>query len=376
MSLSSDQRATLALWFVVNASLGSYSKLVAHFGDPLAALKASVPTWQALGIHKAHLARLDDKPSARAFVRMVEEAIGREVYGVSFELPQMLKDLYDPPPLLFYKGDIKKITQKSLAIVGTRQPSDYATATTLAIAKFLAQQGVIVVSGLATGVDRAAHEGALAQDTHKGATVGVMGTGIDICYPKQHQGLVFDIIDQGGCLISELLPGTPASKYTFPRRNRLVVGLSAATIVTEAKLPSGSLLSARLATEQGKQVFALPGRIDEPNSEGCHHLIREGATLIYHPQQVLDELNPTYIKPLTKADMSDATFCIQQAPSQTAPDIPAHLTPLYNILQNEGQDLDKLVATTGLDIGQLLAQLTELEILGLAVGQGGRYAKA
>ena len=211
-----------------------------------------------------------------------------------------------------------------------------------------------------------------------------MGTGIDICYPKQNQGLFFEIVQAGGCLITELLPGTPASKHTFPRRNRIVTGLSSATIVTEATLQSGSMISARLTAEQGKQVFALPNRIDNPLGEGCHHLIREGATLIYHPEQIVSELSPTLGQSYTFSAQSsvfdEAESAVLETPKAkpviAKPAIvPPHLQAVYALIDDNAKDLDTLVNASGLDIATLLVQLTELELLGVITQFGGRYGK-
>lgn len=397
MSLTEHQRAVLTLWYVVNASLSSYYKLIHSFETAEKALTAGVVAWQDLSIHKAHIARLEDTNSIKAFLHRIEESINKQVYGVLFELPESLMYLYDPPPVLFYRGNKERLLEPSLAIVGTRKPSDYAQKISFDMAQYFVQAGFVVVSGLALGVDSFAHKGALAQSEPEffGKTVGVMGTGIDVCYPPQNQGLFFDIVQSGGCLVSELLPATPAGKHTFPRRNRIVTGLSLATIVTEAGIQSGSLITARLTAEQGKQVFAVPNRIDNPQAEGCHHLIREGATLIYHPNQVLDELQsqtsilpttfgqgvslfsdndtskPTTSKPKPAQKVSRETT--QETPSNAK--IPEHLGVVYQVLGDELLDLDSLVDLTALSAGELLAKLTELEIYGFVKSFGGRYGK-
>ena len=231
-----------------------------------------------------------------------------------------------------------------------------------------------------------------------------MGTGIDVNYPNHHDKLFSQIIDQGGCIISELLPHTLPHKHTFPRRNRLVAGLSLATIVTEATIKSGSLITARLTSEQGKQVFAIPSHIDNSNAEGCHHLIREGATLIYHPQQVLEDINSqleyqnhTYkssanAEPsVDQANVSQSSdsldidgtsiAAIGQSPRSNIKSpsnaivIPEHLTQVYEQLDWHGQDLDALLITTNLTPPQLIGQLMELELLGVISVQGGRYLR-
>lgn len=324
--ITDESLAVLALWYVVNTSLSAYYKLIDAFGSPKASLFASTNDWQMLGIHKSHIQRLTDIKSIDAFLKDTAQKTCANLFNIVYHFdknyPKQLNELFDPPPLLFYKGDIKVLSLPQIAIVGTRKPSDYAKKTTFDLASYIAQSNFAVTSGLADGVDSFAHTGAMTC----GKTVGVMGTGIDVIYPKSHGGLFADIVNQGGCLVSELLPATPASKHTFPRRNRLVVGLSCATVVTEATMQSGSLISARLTAEQGKQVFVIPGQIDNPNSEGCHHLIREGATLVYHPNQILEDINhydapPTHFSnpPSIYHNNSKANPAITPTPPKNTP---------------------------------------------------------
>lgn len=249
---------------------------------------------------------------------------------------------------------------------------------TFNMAEYLAYQGLTVTSGLAGGVDKAAHLGGLSGG--RGQTVGVMGTGIDVCYPKNHNALYAQIVNDGGCLISELLPATPATKHNFPRRNRLVAGLSFATLVTEAAIASGSLITARLTAEQGKQVFAVPSSIDNVNAEGCHHLIREGATLIYHPSQIIDELSESVTgynalpKTFSRGVLAlDNTH--EKTPATAPVAIPSHLQGVFDKLSGQSTDLDTLVMATALDVGTLLASLLELEMLGVVKVVGGRYER-
>lgn len=403
-TMTDDNRAALALWFKVNCSLSAYQKLILKFGSALIAWRASSHDWQQLGIHKLHIERHKNSEATLKFIETIETGLAKQKYQLLFadhpDFPESLTELFDPPPLLFYQGNIKRLTEPQIAIVGSRKPSAHAQKITFDLAQYLAQSGLIVTSGLAMGVDKCAHLGALSQDNplHQGRTVGVMGTGIDVCYPNHHDQLMAQIIDQGGCIISELIPGTKPQKHTFPRRNRLVAGLSLATIVTEAALKSGSLITARLASEQGKQVFAVPSHIDNVNAEGCHHLIREGATLIYHPNQVLMDVHlqlPTAVTPPLKninheKPISPQLLKASQAPvfnnSQNvsyqvkkvvppSPSVPDHLNPIYQVLDWHGQDLDALVTATNITTPELIGQLMELELLGIIREQGGRYLR-
>lgn len=385
------QQSMLALWYVTNASLISYRKLSERFGDAKSALTATKADWQALGIHAAHIDRWQDEANTLAFIDKVAHDVSIGSYSMCFlddeDYPQALMAIYDPPPVLFYRGDLSRLNERQIAIVGSRTPTEDAQKITFDLAQYLVQAGFVVTSGLAQGVDRQAHLGALAQlPALSGRTIGVMGTGIDVCYPRNHTALFTQIVAEGGCLISELLPSTPASKHTFPRRNRLVAGLSLATVVTEAALQSGSLITARLSAEMGKQVFAIPSSINNPNAEGCHHLIREGATLIYHPEQIIEDLNQgeDFFNALPKtfsqgmsvyAELSSVPTPAASTPNKSTVIVPEHLSAVYDMM-DEPRDLDALVMMSGHPVAQLLSALMELEILGLIQQTGGRYAKS
>ena len=403
--LSIEQRAILALWYEVNASLSAYHKLISNFGEAQLAWQAKLEAWRQLGIHSTHLKRHEQPEQTQTNIDKIQQALTEGRYGLLFadqsDYPAQLLQIYDPPPLLFYRGNKARLQQAQIAMVGSRKPTVHAQKITFDMAQYLAQAGYIITSGLAMGVDKRAHLGALAQvdAEYQGRTVGVMGTGIDVNYPNHHDQLFTQIIDQGGCIISELLPHTQPHKHTFPRRNRLVAGLSLATIVTEATIQSGSLITARLTSEQGKQVFAIPSHIDNANAEGCHHLIREGATLIYHPQQVLEDVNnqldyegysyKTTAMPTSNTiqtahsidtDRSSISAIGQSPPStikspRSAVVVPEHLRIVYEQLDWHGQDLDTLIITTQLAPPQLIGQLMELELLGIISVQGGRYLR-
>ncbi len=396
--LNPNQRAVLALWYEVNASLSAYHKLIVAFESAEQAWSASFSAWKALGLHQAHLTRHEQQQQTIASIDKIEQALAAEQYQLLFadqaDYPAQLLQIYDPPPLLFYRGNRARLQQAQIAMVGSRKPSAHAQKTTFDIAQYLAQTGYVVTSGLAMGVDKCAHLGALAQtdSQYQGRTIGVMGTGIDVYYPNHHDKLFAQIIEQGGCIISELLPHTQPHKHTFPRRNRLVAGLSLATIVTEATINSGSLITARLTSEQGKQVFAVPSHIDNKNAEGCHHLIREGATLIYHPDQVLSDVgiqlhdnpNRPAAQPTNqnKTNKLNSLAAASDLPLSSKPShinlpvkVPEHLLAIYELLDWHGQDLDALLVSSKLAAPQLIAQLMELELLGAVDVQGGRYLR-
>lgn len=410
------EQAILSLWHIVNMSLSAYAKLINQFHTAQNALAQPLSAWQHPNLHASHIERFGDYINHKrqsAFLKTTLQQIANGEYGIIVyddpRYPNSLKQLFDPPPLLFYKGNPQALSMPQLAIVGTRKPSHHATKTAFNIAQFLAYEGIWVTSGLAEGIDKQAHLGALAQidPTKQGRTVAVLGTGIRQCYPKQHEPILQQIIQSGGCVITELLPDNPPNKQGFPRRNRLVAGLSLATLVVEAALKSGSLITANQTNEQGKQVFAIPSHIENEQARGCHQLIREGATLIDHPAQILEDLgmfkspivaNVEKIETVEKnqpniADtfpeptpITPQTLEIPKTPKATATpvphhfsenthNIPEHLFSLYNQLDWVGQDVDNLVAKTGLDVATLMGQLMELELIGKAMQQGGLYLR-
>ena len=259
--------------------------------------------------------------------------------------PPLLREIHDPPLLLYAVGRLALLSAPSLAIVGSRNASTQGKANASAFARAFSEAGLTVVSGLALGIDAAAHEGALAGP---GSTVAVIGTGADIVYPARNHKLAHRIAESG-CLISEYPLGHPVLASNFPRRNRLISGLSSGVLVVEAAAQSGSLITARMAAEQGRDVFAIPGSIHAPMSKGCHQLIREGAKLVDSAADVLDEIVPA-------AGRTGA------APGASAPGHAAGL--LLDALGYDPVGADALALECGLDAGALSAQLLALELAG------------
>jgi DNA processing protein len=263
--------------------------------------------------------------------------------------PQALLAIEDPPLMLYRMGLLSQPPQRALAVVGSRNPTPQGLQNAHRFSRAFAEAGVTVVSGLALGVDGAAHEGALeGAATEAVATVAVVGTGLDRVYPKQHRELAHRIGERG-MIVSEYPMGTPPLQHNFPRRNRLIAGLSQGTLVVEAALQSGSLITARLASEQGKEVFAIPGSIHSPQARGCHALLRQGAKLVESAQDVLEDLR----------------YVLPAAPEATArADPEGESNALLSALGFDPMGLDALVARTGIPAHLLQAQLLELELAG------------
>jgi DNA processing protein len=271
--------------------------------------------------------------------------------------PASLLEIADPPLLLYVTGpQAFDLTQlgRSLAVVGSRNPTPQGADNARAFGRALGQAGVTVVSGLALGIDGAAHQGALdgiGNAQQRLATVAVVGTGLDRVYPARHRELAHRIAEQG-LLVSELPLGTPPLTQNFPKRNRIISGLTRGTLVVEAALKSGSLITARLAAEQGKEVFAIPGSIHAPQSRGCHALIRQGAKLVETVNDIFEDLD-------IRTEIAPA-----QPGTSSFESSPQNETPLLAALGHDPVSLDALVARTGWPAAQLQAQLLELELAG------------
>ena len=267
--------------------------------------------------------------------------------------PTLLAAIADPPPVLWIRGQVEALRTPAVAVVGSRAGSAYAREMGRELGSALAARGVTVVSGLARGIDASAHQGALAVD---GCTVAVMGSSVDIVYPPEHIGLVADVTRRGA-VVSELPPGTGPRPAYFPMRNRIISGLSRAVVVVEAAERSGSLITARLALEQGREVMAVPGNALSGRNRGAHALIKDGAKLVERVDDILEEIGP--------------------APSaERTP--PTPLDPLLRQLApGDSYDLDELIALSGLDGPRLLPHLLSLELDGrLARVAGGRFRRA
>jgi DNA processing protein len=290
------------------------------------------------------------------------------------DYPALLYEITDPPPLLYYKGRTELAqavqTMPSVAIVGTREPSDYGQSWTRRIVQQLASHDVIVVSGLASGIDRYAHSQALDS---QGLTIAVLGTGVDRSYPWNNRALQ-DRMAKEGLLLSEHPNDTPPDRTHFPRRNRIIAGLSRATVVTEAPLRSGALITARLANDYGREVYALPGSLDNPASLGCLDLIRQGAQMIWDDTTLIRDLGqipqldapPLPAQPST-APMASGSSTAQRSPLPTP--APADLSPdLATVLAAVTTDpvtLDYLVQSLNRPTGDILSSLLHLELEGL-----------
>lgn len=270
--------------------------------------------------------------------------------------PSLLLHAPSPPPLLYAMGDLQRLKHEAIAIVGARNATRDGLDNAQAFAKFLSAQGWCVVSGLAHGIDGAAHSGALRVPVAHGAggTIAVLGTGIDLVYPCAHQPLAEDILSNNGLLLSEFALGTPAKSKNFPRRNRIVAGLSRGVLVVEAALRSGSLITARLATDMGREVFAIPGSMHAPLARGPHHLIKQGAKLVESGADILSEL-------VNFKDQASGLAPSQPVPKKTKPS--SH-SPVWSAIGYDPITEEKLLERTHFLPALLQMELLTLELEG------------
>lgn len=346
-------------------------------GGPRAALAAGEAAWRAAGLSPAQCGALvRPDPAALARGRAWCDGGGHHVVGWGHPgYPPLLCHAASPPVVLFLAGEPGVLLQPMIAIVGSRAATPGGRDNARAFAAAFARAGLAVASGLAAGIDAAAHRAALDAGAH---TVAVVGTGPDVVYPPRHAGLQAEV-EAYGAVISEHPPGTPARAPQFPARNRILAALAAGTVVIEAAWRSGALITARLAAEAGREVFALPGSIHNPMARGCHRLIREGVALVETPQEVLEALGPTVcqaaggLRRALGAPIPHAAAQQRLVPS--GPGHPGNYDRLWQALGHDPTDMDQLVARTGLTVPDLSPMLLGMELQGLVAHAHGRWTR-
>lgn len=328
-------------------------RLLQAFGSPSAVLQqsqAELTQHVSQKVARAIANGIDDSV-LHTTANWLDDPLNRILTIADSDYPQTLLNIPDPPLLLYVKGRCDLLNEASLAIVGSRNATTQGLRNAEAFAKSAAEAGLCIISGLAQGIDAAAHRGGLHA---KGASIAVVGTGLDKVYPASNRELAHQLA-QYGCIISEFPLGTPPLPANFPRRNRIISGLSLGCLVVEASLQSGSLITARMALEQGRDVFAIPGSIHSPQSKGCHSLIKQGAKLVESSQDILEELG----YPKT---------------SMVGPTSFEH--PLFAHLGFDPVDSETLAQCSGLTIAELSAILLQMELEGVvATLPGGRYQR-
>lgn len=325
--------------------------------------KASRDQLQQLGLRAQSIDFIlrPDRESIAPDLKWLEQAEAHAITLMDSRYPGLLKEITDPPPVLFIYGDPGVLNLPQLAVVGSRNPTPTGAETARDFAGHLAGWGMTITSGLAQGIDAASHLGALDAG---GVTIAVTGTGLDRVYPAQHRELAHRIAEQGA-LLSEFPAGTPPLTANFPRRNRIISGLSMGTLVVEAAMQSGSLITARQALEQGREVFAVPGSIHNPQSRGCHSLIQQGAKLVETAQDIFDELGG-----FAAVQMEHGSA---QLPFQDNFEMDDEYTKVLTSVGHEPASVDVVVSRSGLTADAVCSMLLVLELQGYLKSMTGGY---
>jgi DNA processing protein len=341
------------------------ARLLRAFGDPEAIFRASltaleaqrIPAPAAQAIHSQQPLKAAEKEMAE-----LRKLGARLLHWGEPEYPQRLLQIYDPPPLLYVKGRVELLNRHGIALVGTRKPTPYGNQMSERIARDLADRGLVIISGLARGIDSSAHKGALASArATAGTTVGVLGTAIHVVYPKENKKL-FEQMGERGCIITEFPLATFPAPQNFPIRNRLIAGMALGVVVVEGAQYSGSLITARLAMEASREVYAVPGNVTQPPSFAPNHLIKQGAKLVTGWEDVVEEL-PTEIR--AELFPVEATTAAERA-SLFEQDLSPAERALFGLLStDEARHVDELLELSGLNSSEALAALLELEMKGI-----------
>lgn len=350
-----------------NLPAHSLYELLSQLGSVDKVLSANASTLKKFGVGDACIQRLlnPDQAAIEKDQHWAEKDNHHILCMDNERYPALLKSLEHPPYILFVAGDLDYLHQPQLAMVGSRTPTAAGSRTAFEFAKHLSQNGLTITSGLALGIDKACHLGALEGIA---GTIAVVANGLDKVYPASHTQLAQSIVAQG-CVVSESPLGTAPHKGLFPKRNRIISGLSMGTLVVEAAKNSGSLITAKHAMEQGREIFAIPGSIHNPLARGCHGLIRQGAKLVESAQDIIEEVLPL----VNLSSSSHTNDQIDETQTQTRLD-PAY-EDLLNCMEYEPASIDELIQRCQMDAAEIASMLLILELQGQVVSQNGRYSR-
>ncbi len=366
-----DRECLAALTFVPEIGPLTIKKLLSFFGSARAVFEAPKERLEASGIGERKIEgilRFAGWKDVRRMLERARESGMKVLTSESGEFPEQLKNISDCPPLLYVNGDILEEDKYALGIVGTRTPTHYGKVHAENIAAGLAKKGFTIVSGLARGIDSAAHKGALRAG---GRSIGVMGSGLDVPYPPENYVLMQKLASSGA-VVSEFTPGTGPNKENFPRRNRIISGLSLGVLVVEAGKNSGSLITANYALDQGKEVFAIPGNISSAVSSGTNELIKSGAKVVTGIDDIIEELAPVLKGFLSREAISNASG---QEPARQA-ELKAALAPgerqVVEALGPEPVHIDEIARQLGMGASQIMGILLQLELKGIVKQVAGK----
>ncbi len=345
------------------------ARLLREFGSPEEVFRAPLPRLQACNLPGPVAQAVFKKQSFKraekelALTRRIDRC--RLLNWTEPEYPQTLLQIYDPPVMLYVRGDAEVLNLPSISIVGTRRPTLYGTQMAERLGRELAARGLVVVSGMARGIDAIGHQGALAVN---GRAIGVLGTGINVCYPKENRKL-YDKVLERGAIISEFPLGTHPAPENFPVRNRIVAGIPLGVVVVEGAQYSGSLITARLAMEFGREVFGVPGNVTQPVSFAPNQLIKQGAKLVTNGADVIEELPTPVRAALVQAEQPEA----EQRNLLAAASLNSSEKKIYDLLStDEPKHIDDIVEASGLNSSEVLATLFDLEMKGIVRQSPGK----
>ncbi len=358
-----EREREILYWLLQVPSLGpvTIGKMRRYAGDITALYNIEGTQWRELGLLKEGQASCWDQ-AKKNIRKIMEEYHSLDDRGIRFitildeDYPDRLKVLADAPIGLYVKGRLPKEERPTLAIIGSRNATRYGLEVARCFGRELAREGVQIVSGLAAGIDGAGHQGALEG---RGRTFGVLGCGINICYPRENYLLYEKMLAEGG-ILSEYPLGEPPQAKNFPIRNRIISGLSDGILVVEAREKSGSLITVGSGLEQGKGIFAIPGRITDPGSAGCDRLIQEGAALVSSPGDILEELGVKCEKKLTIREKNEKGLAKREK-------------MVYSFIDLQPKHLDEIVSQSGLPLSECMMILLDLELKGFVVRTGGNH---
>jgi len=372
LQLSVSSRHVNAPWLALARVKGlgavSFKKLTTRFVDPTAAFSAArTELEQVEGLHRDAIDGIVAFSDWAEIDEEIERARDAGIAIVPFtnpNYPARLRTIADPPPFLYVKGNILTDDDKAVAIVGSRSASEYGRRVARDLARGLVSLGFTVVSGMARGIDGSAHESALQAG---GRTIAVLGSGVERAYPAEHETL-YRRIGENGAVLSELPIGTRPLAFNFPARNRLISGLSLGVVVVEATEKSGSLITATLAVEQGREVFAVPGEVGSSRSRGAHRLIRQGAKLVESVDDIIEEIAPQLLDRTGSATQRAPRVLPQNASDATR--------TIFALLQENTLQVDQVIERTGMSAAQVLETLLDLELQGLLRQLPGKIYRA
>jgi DNA processing protein len=372
LQLSVSSRHVNAPWLALARVKGlgavSFKKLTTRFVDPTAAFSAGLTELEQVeGLHRDAIDGIVAFSDWAEIDEEIERARDAGIAIVPFtnpNYPARLRTIADPPPFLYVKGNILTDDDKAVAIVGSRSASEYGRRVARDLARGLASLGFTVVSGMARGIDGSAHESALQAG---GRTIAVLGSGVERAYPAEHETL-YRRIGENGAVLSELPIGTRPLAFNFPARNRLISGLSLGVVVVEATEKSGSLITATLAVEQGREVFAVPGEVGSSRSRGAHRLIRQGAKLVEGVDDIIEEIAPQLLDRTSSATQREPRVLPQNASDAAR--------TIFALLQENTLQVDQVIERTGMSAAQVLETLLDLELQGLLRQLPGKIYRA